>query len=271
MPSYRRTRDRRRSLLFIACSAASILSLVPLGSMLDAPVDFARLAANDNQVVLTALIEFVWAATGMGIAIGLYPVLRRRNRALSLGSVAARVVEGVFVLVGTLSLLALLTLSHDAVAAGPAEATSFQATGDTLLAVRDWVHGFVALLPFVHRGSHVLLRALQIETRPPLAVGLGARGNRIVPGGDSLCRLHPGVRLHDGQQRAQHPDRCPGDGVGRVAHSQGVRAVGTGFGCLNPGIVKTGLANAGRGQMLGQVLRVTRSLPRCRRRSSSSP
>jgi hypothetical protein len=134
--------------LFIACSAASILSILPLGGAVGTPADFAMLAANDDQVVLTALIEFVWAATGMGIAIGLYPVLRRRSRALSLGSVAARVVEGVFVLVGTLSLLALLTLSHEAVAAGPADAASFQATGDTLVAVRDWVHGFVALLPF---------------------------------------------------------------------------------------------------------------------------
>jgi hypothetical protein len=134
--------------LFIVCSVASILSILPLGSSVGTPADFAMLAANDNQVVLTALIEFVWAATGMGIAIGLYPVLRRRNRALALGSVAARVVEGVFVLVGTLSLLALLTLSHEAVAAGSAGAASFQATGDALVAVRDWVHGFVALLPF---------------------------------------------------------------------------------------------------------------------------
>ena len=77
-----------------------------------APVDFARLAANDDRVVLTALIEFVWAATGMGIAVGLYPVLRRFSPALALGSVAGRVVENVFVLVGALSLLVLLTVSQ---------------------------------------------------------------------------------------------------------------------------------------------------------------
>jgi hypothetical protein len=132
--------------LFIACSAASILSIVPLGAAVGAPVDFAELAANDNQVVWTALIEFVWAATGMGIAIGLYPILRKFNPALSLGSVAGRVVEGVFVLVGTLSLLVLLTVSQQA--AGSAAPSSFQATGDALVAVRDWVQGFVALIPF---------------------------------------------------------------------------------------------------------------------------
>jgi len=132
--------------LFIACSAASILSIVPLGAAVGAPVDFAKLAANDNRVVLTALIEFIWAATGMGIAIALYPVLRKFNPALALGSVAGRVVENVFVLVGALSLLGLLTVSQQA--AGSAVPSSFQALGDALVAVRDWVHGFVALIPF---------------------------------------------------------------------------------------------------------------------------
>lgn len=130
--------------LFILCSAASILSIAPLGAALSAPVDFARLAANDGRVVMTALLELVWAATGMGIAIALYPVLRRFNPALALGSVVGRVVENVFILGGTLSLLALLTVSQEAVA-GP---SAFQAIGDALVAVRDWVHGFVGMVPF---------------------------------------------------------------------------------------------------------------------------
>ena len=133
--------------LFIACSAASILSIVPLGATVGAPVDFAKLAGSDNAVVTTALIEFVWAATGMGIAIGLYPVLRLFNPALALGSVFGRVVENVFILVGTLSLLALLTVSQQA--AGSAAPSSFQATGDALVAVREWAPGFVAGLGFV--------------------------------------------------------------------------------------------------------------------------
>jgi hypothetical protein len=135
-------------ILFIACSAASILSVAPLGSMLDSPDHLAQLAANSDRVVLAALIEFVWAATGAGIAIGLYPVLRRYNQSLALGSVAARTVENIFVLVGTLSLLALLTVGQESVAAGPAAASSSQVVGEALLAVRDWAHGFLAILPF---------------------------------------------------------------------------------------------------------------------------
>ena len=148
MPAYRRTAIAA-GVLFIVCSAASILSIVPLGSVLDTPLDLARLAANDNRVVLTALIEFVWAASAAGIAIALYPVLRKHNQALALGAAAARTVEGVLVLVGTLGLLVLLTVSKDYVAAGSPDSSSWLASGDMLLGVREWVHGFLMSLAFV--------------------------------------------------------------------------------------------------------------------------
>jgi len=147
------TRPYRRNaiavgVLFIACSAASILSAVSLGSTLDGSDYLSKLAVSGNRVVLTSLIEFVWAATGVGIAIGLYPVLRKYNRSLALGSVVGRTFEGTFILVGTLSLLALLTLGQESAAAGQAATSSFQAVGATVLATRDWALGFLALLPF---------------------------------------------------------------------------------------------------------------------------
>lgn len=134
--------------LFILCSAASILSVAPLGGPLAAPVDLAKLAASSDSVVLTALIEFAWAVTGAGIAIGLYPVLRKINPALALGSVASRLVEGVFVVVGALGLLALLTVSQGAVAAGSSALAAAATASNLVLAVREWVHGYVALIPF---------------------------------------------------------------------------------------------------------------------------
>jgi Domain of unknown function (DUF4386) len=134
--------------LLIGCSVASILSVLPLGSTLEDPDYLSELAGRDAGVVMTALIELVWAATAAGIAIGLYPILRTYSRALALGSVAARVVEGMFVLIGTLALLTLLTVSQQSRAAGPSEQSSFLPVGDALLAVRDWSHGFIAILAF---------------------------------------------------------------------------------------------------------------------------
>jgi hypothetical protein len=135
-------------LLLIACTATSILSAVPLGSTLDRSDYLNQLAASDSRVIWTALIEFAWAATGAGIAIALYPAIRRHNRALALGSVAGRLAEGVFVLIGTLSLLVLLTVSKESLAPG-ADTAAFRATGDALLAVRDWTTGFIGMLPFL--------------------------------------------------------------------------------------------------------------------------
>lgn len=130
--------------LLIACTAASILSVAPLGSLLDAPVDLAGLAAHDNSVVVASLIGFVGAATAVGIGVALYPVVRPLNPALALGSVAARLAEGLLVLVGTLSLLALLSLGQESPEAGPVGATT-----TVLLAVRDWAPHFLGALAFL--------------------------------------------------------------------------------------------------------------------------
>jgi hypothetical protein len=72
---------------------ASILSAIPLGSTLEDPDDLSTLAGLDTSVVEAALIELVWALTDVGIAIGLYPVLRTCSRALALGPVTASVFE----------------------------------------------------------------------------------------------------------------------------------------------------------------------------------
>jgi len=134
--------------MFILCTAAAIGSIAPLGAAVTAPVDFAKFAASGDRVVWTALIEFVWAITGMGIVIGLYPVLRKFNPTLALGSVFGRVTENLFILVGTLFLLVLLTVSKDAVAAGSAGLASAVPVSNLLVALRTWVHGFVGMIPF---------------------------------------------------------------------------------------------------------------------------
>ncbi|HET9646996.1 MAG TPA: DUF4386 domain-containing protein [Microlunatus sp.] len=162
-------------LLLIACTATSILSAVPLGSMLDGPDYLNQLAASDSRVIWTALLEFAWAATAAGVAIGLYPVIRRHNRALALGSVAGRVAEGVFVLIGTLSLLALLTVSQESQATG-ADAAAFQPAGDVLLAMRHWAMAFLGTLPFLTGALMYYFVLYQARLVPRWLSGWGLAG-----------------------------------------------------------------------------------------------
>jgi hypothetical protein len=135
-------------ILFLVCTAASLLSFPFAGSILEDQDYLTKLALNETSVTMGALIEFIWAAAGAGIAIGLYPLLKKYNGALALGSVAFRVVEGVFVLIGTLSLLSLLTLSQEFTAAGAPGASSFQTSGTLLLALRDWQVPVISSLAF---------------------------------------------------------------------------------------------------------------------------
>lgn len=50
-------------------------------------------------------------------------------------------------LIGALSLLVLLTVSQDSLAAG-SDTSAYQTTGDAVLAARDWAHGFIGPLAF---------------------------------------------------------------------------------------------------------------------------
>ena len=147
MPAYRKTAIVV-GILFITCSAATLLSVAPLGAPLSAPVDLTKLAANETRVVSTALIEFVWAASAAGIAVALFPVVRRQNTAVAVGSVAARTAEALLVVVATLGLLVLSSLSREVVAAGSTGVPSADTLANLLLATREWVHGLLVPLAF---------------------------------------------------------------------------------------------------------------------------
>jgi hypothetical protein len=146
MNTYRKTAITAGT-LFIVCTIASILGPT-LAISVNSPDYLNQLAGNSNQIITAALLEFIWAAAGAGIAIGLYPLLKKYNGALALGSVGFRVVENVFVLIGTLSLLSLLTLSQEFITAGAPEASSFQTLGTLLVAVRDWQLHVISGLAF---------------------------------------------------------------------------------------------------------------------------
>jgi len=146
MNTYRKTAITV-GILFIVCSVAAILGPT-LASATNAPDYLDQLAGNSNRIITAALLEFIWAATAAGIAIGLYPLLKKVNGALALGSVVFRVIEGVFVLAGTLGLLSLLTLSQEFRAAGSPGASAFQISGALLLALRDWQLHVISGLAF---------------------------------------------------------------------------------------------------------------------------
>jgi hypothetical protein len=121
--------------LFIVTFVASIPAFfICYKPLLDHP-NYIVGAGADSRVALGALLEMILIVANIGTAVVLFPVLKRQNETLSLGYVAARIIESAFIAVGILSLMAVVTLRQDVGAAG---ADSLVIAGRSLVAVHDW-------------------------------------------------------------------------------------------------------------------------------------
>ena len=100
--------------LFIIATVADVISRVAfVQPILSDPVDLTKISANENQVLLGALLLLIGAAAAAGIAIALYPVLRKHNEGLALGSVGFRLIEAALYVGIVVCLLLLVTLSQE--------------------------------------------------------------------------------------------------------------------------------------------------------------
>ncbi len=133
--------------LFILATLTGPLLATPLTSALTGADTLAGISAQMNRAAGGVLLWLISHFTGCGIAIALYAVLKERNVGLALGSVIFRALEAVFYMVGTVCLLALLTLGQRFAAAGAADRAALQAIGDLLVSVRDHA-GLVAVFAF---------------------------------------------------------------------------------------------------------------------------
>jgi len=146
MNTYRKN-ARIVGILFITATVAGILSVVISRPILDAPDYLIKISASENQVIVGGLFELIMAVACAGIAIWLYPVLKKHNQALALGSVGFRVIEAALYFVAVAGLLSLVTLSQEFVKAGAPVASNYQTLGTSLLALRVWT-GQLGMIAF---------------------------------------------------------------------------------------------------------------------------
>ena len=174
--------DRRRVLtagvLFLVTFVSAIAGVQLYAPVLDDP-GYVLGAGADTRVVLGILCEAVLIVANLGTALALYPILRRRAEGFALAYVVARIMECVFIAVGMLCVLTVVTLRLRAAALGDQEAVTVSA--NTLVALRNWTFllgpGFVAGL-----GNGVLLGWLLLHSRlvpRPMAI-VGMVGGTLV-------------------------------------------------------------------------------------------
>jgi len=134
--------------LFIIATLGALASTVLLTPILSGPDYLTRISANQNQVLLGALFQFIGAVGCPAIAIALYPVLKGHNEGLALGSVGLRLIEGTLYVFIVICLLLLVTLSQESARVGASASSAFQVPGMLLMAARDWLGPVGAVLTF---------------------------------------------------------------------------------------------------------------------------
>ena len=110
---------RAAGTLFIAATVASLLSTGLLNPVLTGSDYLAKIAAHQDRILAGGFFQIVAAFASAGIAVSLYPVVRRHGEALALGSVGFRLLEGGLYLVAAVGTFLLLQVGQDATARSP--------------------------------------------------------------------------------------------------------------------------------------------------------
>ena len=97
---------------------------------------------SEKSVYLGAILEFGVIVTNIATAVVIYPIVKRQSEKIALGYVTARIIESVFILVGIMSIISIVSVSDALVGATEAEATALAVQGNSLAATYDWAFLF---------------------------------------------------------------------------------------------------------------------------------
>jgi hypothetical protein len=155
--------------------------------------DFVLGAGSAVGVTWGALLEIALAVSCVGTAVVLFPVTQRQSERAALGFLAARVVEACLILVGVISLLAVLRLRTGGTATAGSDSTSLVTAGHTLMAFYDGTFLLgQSLMPVV---SALCLGSVLYRSRlvPRIIPAVGLIGAPLLLASDIaiLCGAYP--------------------------------------------------------------------------------
>lgn len=126
-------------LLFILATVSSVIGYqIILSPILNAPDQLINFSENTAQVITGVLIDSINTIVVVVIAMMLFPIFKKHNEALAQGYIGSRIIESVILIIGSISVLSLVTLSQEYVEAGAPDASYFLPSSTVLLAVDQW-------------------------------------------------------------------------------------------------------------------------------------
>lgn len=144
---------RAAGIAYLVTFAASMPAIPLLGPLLNNP-GYVLSGGAHTQIAVGALLDVINAIACIATAVAVFPVVRRQNESLALGFVTSRLMEAAIIMIGVVSLMAVLTLNQDVAGTPVADPASLQTSSQALVAVRDWTFTFG---PNVCAGINALL------------------------------------------------------------------------------------------------------------------
>lgn len=126
-------------ILFITATVAYSIGIALIDPFVDTPDYLTEIAENEDQVKIGSLFILIDTVAVVGIAVIIFPVLRRVNESLALWYVGARITESILFIFYVFSVLMLVTLSQNSANAGAIDSPHLQTSGDLLVAVGEWI------------------------------------------------------------------------------------------------------------------------------------
>ena len=176
--------------LFIIGTVSGVLGAVIGKPILGAPDYLSTLSANEGQMLIYTLLMFIMGVACAGIGLALYPILKKYNEGLAIGTAGFRIIEGVGDIVAAICVIVLLALSQEFVKAGAPDASFFQTAGVAVNAGIDWLsHGAILLCWSISALMHYSL-FYQYRLVPRWLSVWGLAGIALVTIGGVLVMLH---------------------------------------------------------------------------------
>ena len=133
---------RASGLLFLIAIVTGIIGAILFGGLSEFGADITGFSENRNKTLLASFMILLMGFACTGIAIPLYPILKKQNQPMALAAVSFRLLEGMIHILNVVVFLTLLNLSSAYVASGASGNSYYLILNSTL----SEFSGFLSLI-----------------------------------------------------------------------------------------------------------------------------
>jgi hypothetical protein len=166
--------------LFLLAAITSIIGVLLYAPILNDTGYIIKGAAREAQIIWGTFFEIILAFAVIGTSISLFPILKKYNESMALGTVCFRLLEATIIIVGIISLLAIVTLNHEYLRETNPTTSAYSMAGKLLLAIHNWTFLLgpnLALGPSTLMTSYLLYQSKLV---PRFIVILGLAGGPLI-------------------------------------------------------------------------------------------